>query len=249
MLRSVVQFIMTLMLVVVCAHALNMSEGDIPILAFMIPVVWIIPQSGPAGILLLASICLYGFTLPYQPVALSISTWILIPVLMVAFCSKSNRFVRILLALCVLAMESGIMLTQVNGKLEGSAGATLIQLIAVAMIWYSTMNWKLPTKHQHSWWSLLFIFPLWLAGWWEAALLAIGVTGIMAATESLKEIKSFKWHRLLYWSLPTVGFSAFMMLPNAEVPSQVLAAWLFLLGTAWATEYLLYSEPLDEDNY
>jgi hypothetical protein len=236
MVLSMVQFVVSLMLAALCSRAIILSGGDVPLLALLIPALWIFPQRGFSGLLFLAALCLYGLTLPYLPVALSLSVWILFPILMVAYSERSSRFVKWLLALCVLSMQSGILLTQSSGRMEGSVGATLVQLVAVVLAWYACHNWK-PSR-IHSWWSLLFIVPMWLAGWQEATLVALSVIGIMAACESIKDIASFHWHDLLCWSLPTVGFAAILTIPDVEIPSQVLVAWLFMLASAWGVDYL-----------
>lgn len=223
-----------------------MSNGDIPILAMVIPALWILPKNGIAGALLLAAMSIYGLTLPIQPAALSLSTWILFPVLMVAFSERSSNFVRVTLGLCVSSMETGIMLTQLNGKLGGSALATLVQLLCVALIWYASVNWK--TSSKHSWWMLLFIPPLWLAGWQDAALVALSVTGILAASQTMPDIESIQWTKLLSWTLPTVGFAALLTFPDVDIPNQILVAWLFMLGTAWATDYILDTQEDEMDD-
>lgn len=38
------QFLITTLLAVVCARAISLSEGDIPVLAMVIPALWILPQ-------------------------------------------------------------------------------------------------------------------------------------------------------------------------------------------------------------
>ncbi|PWI34240.1 hypothetical protein DI392_03745 [Vibrio albus] len=246
MVLHITQFVMTTLLVVVCARAISMSEGDIPLLAIVVPALWILPKNGVAGILLLVAMGVYGLALPVQPIALSLSTWVLFPALVVAFSERSSSFVRVTLGLCVLSMEAGIMITQLNGRLEGSALATLSQLLCVSLAWFASIHWK--SSSRHSWWMLIFIPILWLAGWKDAALVALSVTGILAASQTLQSIDSGQWKKLLIWTLPTVGFAALLMFPEVEIPNQVLVAWLFILGCSWAADYILNSQEDEMDD-
>ena len=70
MVFSLLQFVVTTLLAMVCARALSLSGGDIPVLALVIPALWILPQGGIAGLILLASLAVYGFTLPLPPPSL-----------------------------------------------------------------------------------------------------------------------------------------------------------------------------------
>ncbi|MFA0708904.1 hypothetical protein AB4653_24685, partial [Vibrio sp. 10N.222.48.A3] len=76
MVFSTFQFLITTLLAVVCARAISLSEGDIPVLAMVIPALWILPQGGIAGLALLAAMTTYGLTLPLQPITLSVSVWV-----------------------------------------------------------------------------------------------------------------------------------------------------------------------------
>ncbi len=240
MVIRIIQFMMTLLLTIVCTRTVSVSDGNIPLIALIIPVLWILPKNGIAGGLLLIAMSIYGLLLPVQPATLSLSTWIIFPALVVAFSKYSSTFVRVTLGLCVLSMEAGIMITQLNGRLGGHALATLLQLLCVSLIWYASANWK--SSSRHSWWLLAFIPVLWLAGWPEAALVALSVTGIFAASQTMQHIDSGLWKKLLIWTLPTVSFAALLMFPDVDVPPQILVAWLFILGSAWAADYVLSSQ-------
>tara|TARA_Y100001956_G_scaffold79910_1_gene94131 strand:- start:2405 stop:3145 length:741 start_codon:yes stop_codon:yes gene_type:complete len=245
MVFSTFQFLVTTLLAVVCARAISLSEGDIPVLALLIPALWILPQGGVAGLILMAAMTTYGLTLPYQPIALSVSVWVLFPLLMVVFSKRSSIGVLITAALIVVTLQVGIMVTQASGKLGGEAVVTAVQTLAVMVIWWAASHWG--TSNKHSWWALGLILPLWLADLSYAALVALSVTGIIASMESLSRLKTFKWSKLLCWTLPTVGFAALVVSPNIEVPNPVFVVWLCLLGTAWMTDYVLRSAEEESD--
>ncbi|WP_100751943.1 hypothetical protein [Vibrio salilacus] len=239
MIFSTFQFVITTLLAIVCARAMSISAGDIPVLALIIPALWILPQGGVIGLTLLAAMTSYGLTLPHQPFTLSVSLWILFPLLMVAFSKRSSLTVIFTSLLIVSTLLVGIMVTQSAGKLSGEPIVTIIQTLAIAVIWWSAFRWQ-PSR-KHSWWALGLVLPLWMADLPYAALIALCVTGMIASMESLLRLKTFRWSKLLCWTLPTVGFAALVVTPGIEVPNPVLVVWLCLLATAWMTDYILRS--------
>lgn len=239
MVFSTFQFVVTTFLAVVCARAIGISDGNIPVLALIIPALWIFPQGGIVGLVLMGAMTVYGLTLPHQPIALSISQWVLFPLLMVVFSKRSSLTVILTTALIVGTLQVGIMVTQSSGKLAGEPIVTALQTLAVMIIWWSASHWKPSSKH--SWWALGLILPLWLADLSYAVLVALCITGIMASMESLSRLKTFRWSKLLCWTLPTVGFAALVVTPTIDVPNPVFVVWICLLGTAWMTDYILRS--------
>ncbi|MBN3573258.1 hypothetical protein [Vibrio neptunius] len=245
MVFSTFQFIVTTLLAVVCARAISLSDGDIPILALIIPALWVIPNKGSVGLILMAALTTYGLTLPYQPIALSMSQWILFPLMMVVFSRRSTLGVVLTAALIVVTLQVGIMTTQSAGKLGGEPMITVVQTLAVIVTWWAVRYWQ--PNNQHSWWALGLILPLWMADLPYAALVALCVTGIFASMESLAKLESFHWGKLLCWTLPTVGFAALVVTPTVEVPNPVFVVWICLLGTAWMTDYILRSSEEEAD--
>ncbi|MEF1281098.1 hypothetical protein QTO05_18530, partial [Vibrio fortis] len=79
-----------------------------------------------------------------------------------------------------------------------------------------------------------------------AALVALCVTGIMASMEAMTKLKTFRWNKLLCWTLPTAGFAALVITPSIDVPSPVFVVWLCLLGTAWMTDYIIRTEDNED---
>lgn len=240
MIFSILQFTITSLLAVVCAKAISISSGDIPVLALVIPALWILPQGGIAGLFLLAAMTSYGLTLPLQPIALSVCVWVLFPLLMVVFSKRSSLGVLLTAGSIVSALMVGIMVTQMAGKLNGSPWVTLVQVLSVTVIWWAANHWRPSSKH--SWWPLFLLIPLWIAGLPYAVLVALSITGIIACMESLNSLKSFSWNKLLCWTLPTVGFAALVVTPSVDVPNSVFVVWICLLGTAWMTDYILNAE-------
>ncbi len=237
---ATIQFFIATLLSVVCARAMSLSEGDVPILSLMIPALWLLPQGGFAGLVLLGAMMAFGATLSLQPIALSIGILTLFPLFMVVFSHRSSLGVLLTTGLIVLTLQVGIMVTQQGGKLDGAASVTAVQTLAVIAMWWSIMHWK--ASNKHSWWPLLLLLPLWVADLTYAALIALSLTGMLASMEALNKLKqSVNWSKLLCWTLPTVGFAALVVSPTTDVPRPVFVVWICLLGTAWMTDYILRS--------
>ncbi|GHZ82776.1 putative membrane protein [Vibrio cholerae] len=46
MILSALQFLIAILFSIVAAYVAGLSEGDIPIIAFLIPALWLLPKSG-----------------------------------------------------------------------------------------------------------------------------------------------------------------------------------------------------------
>ncbi len=112
MIVSVMQFMITIILAIVCGQALGLSEDNWSLIALLVPALWVLPRSGNAGLVLLGGLLVYGFTLSYQPAALSVSMWIIFPLLMVAFSAPRHKGVMVICGLILLTLQVGIMTTQ-----------------------------------------------------------------------------------------------------------------------------------------
>ncbi|MGF1739730.1 hypothetical protein L4C34_01385 [Vibrio profundum] len=245
MVFSMFQFVITTLLAVVCARAISLGEGEVPVLAMLIPALWIVPQRKLSGVVLMLGMTAYGLSLPYQPASLSVCVWMLIPLLMVAFSKRSSIGVVWTTALIAVTLLIGLMVTQAADKLGGSAMMTAIQTLAIVAIWWGASSWK-PTN-QRRWWSLALIIPLWIADLNHAAVVTVCILGMMASMESFIKPKFDGWNQLLCWILPTIGFASLVIAPDIDVPSSVFVVWMCLLATAWMTDYILRSEEENEE--
>lgn len=244
MVFSVIQLVVTVALTIIGVSAFGLSGGEIPALALAIPALWLLPQGGVAAWLLLIALGMYGLVLPYQPLSLSVSVWTLIPIFSVTFSHKSSKQMMLLIGAVVLAMQAGVMALQAEGKLPGSAWYTFVQMLAVGMVWIAARSWR-PVK-GNTWWPLFLVVPLWVGGMEHAALVALCVTGLMAALQSIAKSKHASWLPALAWALPTVGFATFVVLPQFEVPSSILVSWMLILGTGWMADFMLNEENEEE---
>ena len=142
MLYKTLLIIVTLLLTVLGVNALAHSQGDLPIIALAIPALWLLPQGGVAAWLLLLGLGAFGYVLPEQPVALSVSLFMMLPILMICTSPKGCWQLGSLMISIVLAMNAGLMALQAEGKLPGSIGATVIQIIGIAIIWFAARSWR-----------------------------------------------------------------------------------------------------------
>ena len=239
MVFSIFQFLITSLLAVLCALTVSASQEEVALLALLIPVIWVFPQRVIGGIVLIAAMSAYGMTLAYQPISLSISQWILFPLLMVVFSRRSSFGVLVTVSLIVVTLQIGVMITQAGGKLAGEPMMTLVQALSVIVMWWAVQGW--PSSDKHCWWALGLIFPLWIAGYGDSVVVALCLTGMVACIQSMAQLKTFNWRKLLCWTLPTVGFATLIVAPWFDVPNPVFVVWVCLLGAAWMTDYVLRS--------
>lgn len=244
MVLSIFQFMITMILAMVCGQTIGLSANELPFITLIIPALWIFPRNGVAGIVLLVAMATYGMTLAYQPASLSVSMWVLFPLMMVAFSRSSNLGIMVVSGLILLTLQVGIMVTQSAGKLDGMPSITLIQLFSVMAMWWAANSWKL-SSHRN-WWALALLIPLWIAEATFAVLLALCMTGLIALVNDLAKVSQFNWAKLLCWTLPAIAFMVVVLSPAVDVPNAVFVVWLCLLATAWMTDYLLKSteEPI-----
>ncbi len=231
------QFLITALLVVISAQVISLSQGHVSPLALLIPALWMLPKRGVAGVMLFAALIVYGFTLPLQSVELSVAVWMILPMLMVAFSKRSSTSAKILIFVVMAALQIGIIMTQLNGTLAGSAAMTIIQTMAVIVTWYALQHYKV-SKH-YNWWCLGLLIPLWFLKLPYTIVLALCLTAIITSIETLSRLNDYPWRKLLCWSLPTIAFATLMVSPNIQVANPVFVVWLCLLGTAWITDYVL----------
>lgn len=242
---SMVQVLITLVLAVVGVSALGINGGEIPPLAFAIPALWLLPKGRAAAWLLLFALALYAMVLPYQPLALSISVWTLLPLFMVVYSYKSSKEVVAMLTAVILAMEAGIIALQYEGNLDGKPLYTIIQIVAVIMVWFSARSWR--KIDGNLWLPLLVVIPLWMAGMAHAALAMLCVTGIIVSLQSIANSKDVKWSSSLSWLLPVVAFATFVVTPQYEVPNPVLISWFMILISGWATDFMMYVDEGEDE--
>lgn len=67
MILSALQFLIAILFSIVAAYVAGLSEGDIPIIAFLIPALWLLPKSGFSSVVMLLAMGIFGLTLPLQP--------------------------------------------------------------------------------------------------------------------------------------------------------------------------------------
>ncbi len=242
MLLTTLQFFVTVGLSIICARALQVTGGDLPILTFLLPIIWITRSVKSGTVLIASALLLYGLTLPVQPVELSISTWILFPLLVVAFCRRSTLIARVYLIATMLVMEMAVLYCQWQGVLSGSISATLVQISAVIMVWMASRYTTLPK--ERNWWALGLTVILASQGEMMAMLVSLSIVAILSSVTSFPTRREqtttrIKWSTLLGWTLPTVAFSTLITVQAVSSGSLVLLIWVVTLGAAWICDYIL----------
>ncbi|KLV05268.1 MULTISPECIES: hypothetical protein [Photobacterium] len=243
MLYAALLVVVSIMLTVVGVSALGQSQGELPALALAIPALWLLPQGGVSAWLLLIGLGSYGVVLQDQPLALSISLFMMLPVFAVSFSPKGSWQLATLLISIVLAMDIGLMALQGEGKLIGSPAHTIVQIIAVLVIWVAVRSWR--PVNGNTWWPLFLVFPLWVGGMEYAALVALCITGLIASLQGMQKSQLKDLAPRMIWILPAIGFATLVLTPWLDVPNPVLVSWLLILGGALLGEYLL-EDPEEE---
>ncbi|MGF1688448.1 hypothetical protein L4C36_17465 [Photobacterium japonica] len=237
MMYAALLFMASIGLTIVGISALGQSQGNLPALALAIPALWLLPQGGVSAWLLLIGLGAFGIVLPEQSLALSISLFMMIPIFSVSFGPKSPWQLGALLLSVVLAMDVGLMALQSEGKLAGTPTATIVQIIAVGVIWVALRSWR--KVDGNTWWPVGLVVPLWVGGMEHAALVALCITGLLATLQEMRNTQLKEWVPRMGWILPAIGFATIVLIPWFEVPNPVLVAWLLVLGGALLGEYLL----------
>lgn len=245
MVLTVLSIILSILLVVVGVLAFGISGGELPLLALAIPMLWLIPQGGVATWVLLGGMSLFGLTLSEQPLSLSIAVWTLFPLLMVIFSRRKSIHLVAFIIAVVVAMEAGIMALQYEGRLEGSASLTFVQIISVILVWIAARSWK--PVNRNAWWPLVLVIPLWIGGLQHAALVALSITGLIVCLQSLGRSKYRDWLSMLSWLLPVIAFATLIISPKFDVPTSVMVSWLMILMIGWVTDFMMQvdDEPID----
>ncbi|KDM93135.1 hypothetical protein [Photobacterium galatheae] len=237
MLNAILLSTMSVVLTVIGVSTFGLSQHYLTVLAVAIPALWLLPQGGLSSVLLLCGIGAYSAALPYQPLALSVSLLVMLPVFSVSFSSKANWQVGALLFAIVIAMDAGLLALQGDGKLGGQMSFTLLQIMAVGLIWCAGHFWR-PVKGNYGL-PLLLAVPLWLSDLAPAALVVLCIIGLILALQTLYQRYTLDWVTRLSWVLPAVAFAAVAIDPAFDVPNPVLVSWLMVLGSAILGEYLL----------
>ncbi|MCC4800271.1 hypothetical protein BCT30_04860 [Enterovibrio norvegicus] len=231
--------------VIGAAFSLAITNGDIPLLAYVIPALFLIGNGGAAVWLLVIGLVGFGAMVPLQPVAISLSLWMILPALVLMTGERRNWQVSILVVSVVIAMECGVLALQGDEKLGGAMRYTLMQIFCVVLVWLSAYFWKPVTKI--SWWPAALIVGLLAGGLPQGAMLAFCGSVLVLSLQELQRISDGHRGDKLTVILPAIGFATIVVIPQFSVPNPVFVAWLLSLTIAWLGDYLLNAENEEEE--
>lgn len=230
-------------MVIGAALASAVADGNIPLLAFVIPAL-MFSRGGVAVWLLALGLVGFGAMMPYQPVAISLSLWMILPALVLITGERRNWQVSVLVVSVVIAMECGVLALQSDQKLGGAMSYTLMQIFCVALVWVATYFWK-PVKTL-SWWPLLLIPVLLVGSGIHGAMLAFCGSVLAVVLQELQRTAKAAQGDKLTVILPAIAFATLVVFPQFPVPNPVFVAWLLSLTIAWLGDYLLNTENEEE---
>lgn len=227
------------------ALAFALSDGQVPLLAFLVPILFYAHRVQYALLFICLGLIGFGFVAPHQPISLSLSLWMLVPVLALVTSQKRNWQVSILVLSVVFAMECGVLALQSEQKIGGEIHYTLIQALSVFMVWLGVYCWrpvKLPTL-----WPCLLIALIFISGSFYAGLFSICASVMVYCLQEI-QLKSDDQTKIEKLSviLPAIAFATIMVLPQFTVPNAIFVAWLLSLTITWLGDYLIQTEITEE---
>ncbi len=225
--------------------AFALSDGQVPLLTFIIPILFYAHPIQPAFILICLGLLGFGFVAPHQPISLSISLWMLVPVMVLITGQKRNWQVSILVLSVVFAMECGVLALQGDQKIDGEPYYTLLQLMFVLMVWTGTYFWKPVSKPML--WPILLIGLIFISGSLYAVLFTIAMSVLVFCLQEirLKNKDETKGEKLSV-ILPALSFATIIVFPQFTVPNAIFVAWLLSLTITWLGDYLINAEITEE---
>ncbi len=234
----------SMLMAVLSVLSLGHTQYSVPTLGIAMLALWLLPAKTVSAWLLWLGLSGFLWALPDQPLALSISLLMLIPLLNVAFSSKGTWQVGILLLSIVGAMNVGLMALQGEGKLSGSASFTVMQIACVVLIWVAGRSWR-PIINELPW---VFGVLLVLCVMGEAvfALFVLSIIAMVMALQRIAKTEYADWVGRLSWILPTMGFACVAVVPYFVVDSSIFVSWLLVLGGGLLGEFLLDDSTEEE---
>ncbi|MGL5043881.1 MAG: hypothetical protein ACRC55_03185 [Plesiomonas sp.] len=222
----------TLLATVSMAH----SVTDLNLVLSLLFVVWLLPQSGARGAVLVAVLILFMVILPLQPLCLSVATLMAYPMLSILFSPSASSNLRLALFIPWIAMPSAVMVLQSEGAIGGSAWLTFGQFLAVSTIALLCQGWKGGQGNT----TALLVVAIPLSVWLPMQTLAVmSVIGVISAIQMLQQQQSRQMLYRLTWLLPTLPFAALTLYQVEHVSMPILMMWLILLLIELMGESLL----------
>lgn len=237
MFLAILSIIASFILVVSGVFAFAIGDGQLSLLILAIPMLWLIPQGGAATWILLIALLLFGLTVPHQPFPQSIAVWTIFPLLMVICSHRHSLHLSAFIVAIIAAMQAGIMALQYEGKLDGTAWATLVQMGCVVLVWIAVRSWKI--INSQAWWPLTLLIPLWAGGFQDAVLVTLSIIGLIACLQYIGSSKYRDWLSMLAWLLPVTGFVTLIISPHIEVPNSIVISWLMILVIGWIVDFMM----------
>ncbi|MCX2531991.1 hypothetical protein OQ486_00500 [Plesiomonas shigelloides] len=241
--RGIILSLVALALAVICVMAGTHSVTEFnPVLAILL-VVWLLPQAGLRGGLLVAVITLFAGTLAAQPISLTAATLMAYPMLAVLFSRHAPLSLKFGLFIPWVAMPSAIMALQNAGGIPGSPWVTLCQFLAVAAVWLICRGWRAPAGNFMALLVVAIPFSLWLP---MQTLAVLSLIGLIAAVQMLQKGHYAVHLYRLGWLLPTLPFAVLALYPVEQISLPILMMWLVLLLVELMGESLL--EENEQEN-
>lgn len=216
------------------------SKGNLPLLCFIIPTLFFFRIKQPVTWALVIAMASFGAIFPHQSISVSITLWMLLPLLLLATNKTCRLSVSLSLLFVAISIVSTIVVLQNNGQLEGDMAYTLAQTASLVLLWLSIRFWK-PIENTNKW-PFLLVFGLLIYGMVQAALLALCGGLLLHSLQELPSLKHSPYPKNLPILLPTTAFISVNGLTQLDIPISLLISWSLLFTSSWLAHYLIYSK-------
>ncbi len=229
--------ISSVVMVVALTLSAALSIDRLSLIAFVVPF-FFLSTFQMSFWLIFVGLLGFAYTLPIQPISISVSVWMIVPAFALMVSKKRNWQVTTLTMCVVFSMEAGLVLLQNEGKLDGSPADTLLQICSVVLIWFGAYCWK-GNNQVKLWPSILIVFLLFDS--LQSGLFALSGSVLVFCLQELKLIDLLENDNImskLVVILPAIAFCTLIVLPQFTVPNPVFVAWIICLMIVWLGEYL-----------
>ncbi|QDF65357.1 hypothetical protein FJQ87_00480 [Shewanella sp. SNU WT4] len=202
------------------------------------------PRAGMACGALLLGMWVYISTLDQQSLEMSLSVWVMAPVIMQALDHQRVWQFRALLLTMACSLFLGLIVLQAEGRLAGDATVTLWQLFAITLLCLSGRYWQ-PTEIANPW-LLLPLMVLLGLGQFQPLLLTLKLMALIYCLQRLKMLTVPDYLPAITQAMPIMAFVGLTATVAGKIPAPILLAWLLTLVFVWLGDRVYTQEQTEE---
>ncbi|MBV7315409.1 hypothetical protein [Shewanella sp. NIFS-20-20] len=244
MTTAIVYWVAACALCVSLAVGLAAQQLALPELAVLLAVLVFMPGAGVAAAYLILGLWIYLSTLSGQSLEMSLSVWIMVPVIIQALDKQRLWQFRALLVAMACSLFFGLVVLQAEGRLAGEASLTLWQIVALVLICFSGHRWK-PSTPANAWLLLPAMILLGL-GQWLALAIVVKLVLLIYCLQQLKSLPVPHFLPAISLAMPIAVFGGLSAMLNGQISAPTLLAWLLTLVFVWLGDRVYPQEQTEE---